>query len=479
MRKRVNWMLCLLLAIVLTLSLVGAISVAASITDTWDGTTGDWSDAAHWIPTPPGSPVVPNNTATTFDVVVNGGTVTQDFVSGVIINNLNITNGQIANNGAITANGPNSMWTGGTLSGSGTTAVPVDSTLNVNLSISATLAGQTLESAGTINFSQVTSGPTWRLINGTINNLAGGKFTASATSPNADDYLSNISGTNTFNNAGTFYKTGGNTLYMSIPFNNAGYVGVQGGGTLHIDGAFTQTTAQSLIFLNGGTIIVQSGNFVIQAGTIEGVGTIAANVTTSGVVSLVQPDGALMVNGSLFLQSGAQSVFALGGTTPGQDYEQLQVRDGLDLNGTLVVQLASSGGQLFSPHAGDSFDLLDWGRLTGEFSAIQLPALGSGLAWNTSQLYTSGVLSVFSAASLPGDYNHNGVVDAADYTVWRDGLGTTYTQADYTVWKTNFGNHAGGGSSASSNAAVPEPACLLLLLSGTLTICSRRCQKGR
>jgi hypothetical protein len=472
MRKRVNSMSCLGLAIVLQLSLFRAISGAASITDTWDGTTGNWSDAAHWIPTPPGTPEVPNNTATTFDVVVNGGAVTQDFVAGVIINNLILTNGQIANNGAITANGPNSMWTGGTLSGSGTTAVPVDSMLNVKLSISATLAGQTLENAGTINFSQVTSGPSWRLIDGTINNLAGGVFTASATSPNADDYLSNISGTNAFNNAGTFYKTGGNTLYLSIPFNNTGYVGVQGGGTLHIDAAFTQTTAQSLIFLNGSTIVVQSGNLGIQAGTIAGFGTIAASVTTSGVVSLVQPDGALMVNGSLFLQSGAQSVFALGGTTPGTDYEQLQVRDGLDLNGTLVVQLASSAGQLFSPHAGDSFDLLDWGRLNGEFSAIQLPALGSGLAWNTSQLYTSGVLSVFSADSLPGDYNHNGIADTADYTVWRDGLGKTYTQADYGIWKSNFGNHAGSGSFASGG--VPEPASLLLLLMGMLVIFVRR-----
>ena len=36
---------------------------------------------------------------------------------------------------------------------------------------------------------------------------------------------------------------------------------------------------------------------------------------------------------------------------------------------------------------------------------------------------------------LPGDYNHNGIVDAADYVVWRKGLGTTYTQADYDVWR--------------------------------------------
>jgi hypothetical protein len=79
-----------------------------------------------------------------------------------------------------------------------------------------------------------------------------------------------------------------------------------------------------------------------------------------------------------------------------------------------------------------------------------------------------------AAAGVAGDYNHNGIVDAADYTVWRDGLGSTYTQADYDVWKTNFGNQSGSGSSA--NAAVPEPATFVLLLTGILTLgsCRRR-----
>jgi hypothetical protein len=96
---------------------------------------------------------------------------------------------------------------------------------------------------------------------------------------------------------------------------------------------------------------------------------------------------------------------------------------------------------------------------------------------------------VFGTTNFPmADGNHNGVVDAADYTVWRDHLGQSVTlpndttpgsvtQADYDVWKSNFGNHSGSGSGVS--AAVPEPASLLLLLTGILAICSRRCQKSR
>jgi hypothetical protein len=36
---------------------------------------------------------------------------------------------------------------------------------------------------------------------------------------------------------------------------------------------------------------------------------------------------------------------------------------------------------------------------------------------------------------VPGDFNNSGTVDAADYVVWRKGLGATYTQTDYDVWR--------------------------------------------
>ena len=65
---------------------------------------------------------------------------------------------------------------------------------------------------------------------------------------------------------------------------------------------------------------------------------------------------------------------------------------------------------------------------------------------------------------LPGDYNLNGIVDAADYTVWRDTLGSMsdlradgsgngkVDADDYTVWKSHFGQTLpapGGGSGAA------------------------------
>jgi hypothetical protein len=82
-------------------------------------------------------------------------------------------------------------------------------------------------------------------------------------------------------------------------------------------------------------------------------------------------------------------------------------------------------------------------------------------------------------SGMPGDYNGNGVVDAADYTLWRDNLGTIFTTADYDKWKANFGNSLAGSGSithailAESTAtlfAVPEPASWLLALAAALAL---------
>ncbi|MGD9635416.1 MAG: PEP-CTERM sorting domain-containing protein [Pirellulales bacterium] len=74
-------------------------------------------------------------------------------------------------------------------------------------------------------------------------------------------------------------------------------------------------------------------------------------------------------------------------------------------------------------------------------------------------------------AGLPGDYNEDGNVNAADYTVWRDKMGAATLpnrsplltgpvgQSDYQFWKERYGT-SGSGSIAST---VPEPSALVLI----------------
>jgi hypothetical protein len=73
---------------------------------------------------------------------------------------------------------------------------------------------------------------------------------------------------------------------------------------------------------------------------------------------------------------------------------------------------------------------------------------------------------------IPGDYNLNGTVDAADYVVWRKtGInGST----GYDTWGTHFGETGGSGSGAIADAAVPEPSTLVLLMFAAIGWCFRR-----
>lgn len=88
------------------------------------------------------------------------------------------------------------------------------------------------------------------------------------------------------------------------------------------------------------------------------------------------------------------------------------------------------------------------------------------------------VLEAFPISPTAGDYNGNGTVDAADYTLWRDNLGddssvlggtgsgaATVVQADYDLWNLNFGSPTAGRS-----AAVPEPSSLRFAVMGLASL---------
>jgi hypothetical protein len=97
---------------------------------------------------------------------------------------------------------------------------------------------------------------------------------------------------------------------------------------------------------------------------------------------------------------------------------------------------------------------------------------------------TDGVAIWTKPVGVPGDYNENGVVDAADYVLWRKNNNTAVTlpndatpgtsPADYDVWRAHFGQAAGSGTGASATTAIPEPATFVLLLLGVLALLARR-----
>jgi hypothetical protein len=88
-----------------------------------------------------------------------------------------------------------------------------------------------------------------------------------------------------------------------------------------------------------------------------------------------------------------------------------------------------------------------------------------------------------TSTQLAGDYNGDGRVNAADYSVWRNSLGqsgsglaadgngdTHVDNADYDLWKLHFGEVFGGGSGETSLGATPEPGSQLLLVVGLMLL---------
>ena len=89
----------------------------------------------------------------------------------------------------------------------------------------------------------------------------------------------------------------------------------------------------------------------------------------------------------------------------------------------------------------------------------------------------------FIPAMPSGDYNSNGTVDAADYVVWRNALGSTYSQLDYDAWRKGFGNVIGNSPRLMANQAIPEPAAAALAIVCVVQGCSlirvRQCRRSR
>jgi hypothetical protein len=123
--------------------------------------------------------------------------------------------------------------------------------------------------------------------------------------------------------------------------------------------------------------------------------------------------------------------------------------------------------------------------LLGEFNALSATTLAPGVSLSLGNAYagdTTGmrdlqfefllsgeaegrigtVIYAPLSATLDGDFNNNGVVDAADYVVWRE---TDGSPEGYNTWRANFGAMlpgSGQGALVASTSSVPEPSAWLL-----------------
>jgi hypothetical protein len=113
-------------------------------------------------------------------------------------------------------------------------------------------------------------------------------------------------------------------------------------------------------------------------------------------------------------------------------------------------------------------------------------------ASSSTDFYIKSMQIIAAPPGVPGDYNRSGIVDAADYVLWRKHAGQVFqlnnevsnvtpgrvTAEDYAAWRARFGGNAPGQASAATFGAVPEPSILSLLAAGLFGAASG-CRPGR
>lgn len=238
-----------------------------------------------------------------------------------------------------------------------------------------------------------------------------------------------------------------------------------------IEGVDTQTS--SLAFKPTGELL--AGAFQDPSGAGGGVAisnsTVSAfadylvppSAASNGAAGLMIHDDYLYVSGMFafsirrFALSNGQMDAGWGITGVAFPQDLVEAPDG---NGFLAGLLGIAGGS--GSISRYSFD----GTLLGTFAA---PSQNG---------FTEATAFVVVPTQLVGDFNNNGVVDAADYVVWRNTSPTTtlpnddspgvVDPSDYADWRANFGKVGRAGSGALHVRSIPEPAGVLIVLTAML-----------
>jgi len=268
--------------------------------------------------------------------------------------------------------------------------------------------------------------------------------------------------------------TGGNHVWTApVAAAASTTIDIASGAELTLEGSFdfeNQTVTKSgsgRLYLDSATT-TQSGTLQHNDGFLGGEGIVNGDLTlAAATVGPGHGVGELTVKGNFTMGSESVLEIEIGGTSVGQ-FDTLEVLQNAYLNGTLAVTLTDD----YYPDLGQQFAVVQANSVANYGITLGGPDADKfKLAFAMGQLLLES--TVTGPPVLPGDYNSDGIIDAADFTVWKDNLGlpssalngngsgaATVVQADYLLWKTNFGQFAATGSEGT--AAVPEPATLLL-----------------
>jgi hypothetical protein len=218
-------------------------------------------------------------------------------------------------------------------------------------------------------------------------------------------------------------------------------------GTATFNGNITAATS---LTVNGGAVTLAGANTYPGDNTVNG-----GSLTASGATATFGGGDVTVNSGSAAISTGVMNAILDTAT--------------LTLAGGGTANTADAGFIDLAAGVNELIGSLILGTTT--YTSGTFGATGSGAINIFDEYFLGGGIITVGGAGLPGDYNNDGQVDAADYVVWRKDPATHGGDpAGYNTWRTNFGAGGAGSGALSGDFAVPEPASMLLVLSGLAAV---------
>lgn len=232
------------------------------------------------------------------------------------------------------------------------------------------------------------------------------------------------------------------TPYFNTQISNAGLIQARAGRNV-VQPRVTSQGQSSLLVSEGASIAFQDGADFHRGVTLQ-------------AGALVEVASLMTIGNTLAIEVGAANQFQAAIISSSFVY----------LSGQLNVAIS----EVADIALGETFSLITADQIFGELSQVTLPDLPGSLEFVPQLTETELSLLVIDAAvALPGDYNADGSVDAADYTVLRDSDMQANNSMAMATWQTNYGRWLPG-----SGMPIPEPTAVVVVAIGLAVVAASR-----